>query len=368
MHPYGEKKPGGLPRIIFGWTEALLSVDQKNEYVIFFKERPISRLDLPGTNWRLEVLGPGRFWLDRLRRHTVCDVYLFNTPVLPFFWRPPKSVVIALDYPYKYLPPRNLFDWGRRFFVSWYHRRSLHRADHVLAVSESTRSDTIQFFGVPKEKTSVIYHGFKKVCELPERPLTLPEKFFFFAGTMKERKNVLNIIKAFRFFREMHPEAPHRLLLGGKNEGPYYEMLLEFIGAHNLSDQVVFTGHLNENQLSFVYKRAEAMIFPSIVEGTGFPVLEAMGCGLPVIASNIFGPAELGANGGAVLVNPYKPEAIAEAMERLAFDDDFRRAQVERGFKQAARFSWVNTGRETLALLESVAKIHALPSTIRPIS
>ena len=117
MHPYGEKRPGGLPRIIHGWTEALLSVDRKNEYVIFFKDKPESLPVLPGNNWQTEVLGRGRFWLDRLRHHTICDVYLFNTPVLPFFWKPPKSVVIALDYPYKYLPPRSFFDRCRRIFV-----------------------------------------------------------------------------------------------------------------------------------------------------------------------------------------------------------------------------------------------------------
>jgi len=356
MHPYGERKPGGLPRIISGWTEALLSVDSRNEYVIFLKEKPSVPPALPGGNWRVEVLGRGRFWLDRLRRHTPCDVYLFNTPVLPFFWKPPRAVVIVLDYPYKYLPARNFFDRCRRYFISWYHHLSLKRADHILAVSESTRRDTIRFFGVPKEKTSVIYHGFKKICELPEKPVSLPEKFFFFAGTMKERKNVMTVIKSFELFRRSSPAAPHRLVLSGKNDGRYFRELAAYIRSRNLQDSVLFTGHLSEPELAFAYKRAEALIFPSIVEGTGFPVLEAMGCGLPVITSNIFGPAELGANGGAILVNPRSAEEIAAAMRRIVFNPAFREEQVKRGFAQASRFSWTNTGRETLALLEMTAR------------
>src|SRR3989344_2823050 len=125
LHPYGEKKPGGLPRIIFGWTQALLSVDQENEYLIFLKERPITPPDLPGKNWRLEILGSGHFWLERLRQKTPCDVYLFNTPVLPFLWKSPCSVVIALDYPYKYLETKSIREWLFRKFISSYHGRSL---------------------------------------------------------------------------------------------------------------------------------------------------------------------------------------------------------------------------------------------------
>lgn len=355
MHPYGEKKPGGLPRIIFGWTQGLLSVDRENEYSIFFKEQPLARPLLPGSNWTTYVLGAGRFWLDRLRYAPQADVYLFNTPVLPLFWKPPKSVVIVLDYPYKYLKARNLKERLFRFFISWYHRRSLRRADHIIAVSESTKRDTMRFFDIPADKITVVYHGFTDVCKLPEQSLSLPEKFFFFAGTIKERKNVLNIVKAFELFQARCPDATHRLVLAGKNEGPYYEAVLSYIREKGIESNVVFMGHLDESQLSYAYKRAEALIFPSIVEGTGFPILEAMSCGLPVITSNIFGPAEMGGNDGAVLIDPYDPLQIALAMERLVSDTAFRQEQVRLGLKQAKRFDWNTTGRETLGVLTRTA-------------
>ncbi|TSC66956.1 MAG: group 1 glycosyl transferase, partial [Parcubacteria group bacterium Gr01-1014_73] len=354
LHPYGEQKPGGLPRIIFGWALALLSVDQKNEYIIFLKEKPVTPPDLPGKNWRMEILGQGSFWLERLRQKTLCDVYLFNTPVLPFFWWPPRSVVITLDYPYKYLKAKNLKERLFRQFIGWYHKRSLRRTDHIIAVSHSTKNDTVKFFGVSPDKISVVYHGFKKICELPEQAIVLPEKFFLFAGTMKERKNVLNIIKAYKLFVEKQPEVLERLVLGGKNEGEYYEMLRRFVVKNNLTDKVFFTGHLNENQLSFAYLRATALIFPSLVEGTGFPILEAMSCGVPAITSNIFGPAELGANGAAILINPHEPKEIAEAMEKITSSDVLRAALVEKSSEQLKLFSWDKTGRETLGILEKI--------------
>ncbi len=355
LHPFGEKMPGGLPRIISGWTEALLSVDEKNEYTVFVKERPKTPPVLPGKNWRLEILGPGRFWLDRLRKFPLADVYLFNTPVLPFFWKPPHAVVIALDYPYKYLPAKGLRTVLFRKFIGWYHGRSLRRADHVVAVSQSTKNDTMRFFGIPSEKISVVYHGYKKICELPESPVSLPARFFFFAGTMKERKNVLHIIKAFELFLASHPDAKEDLVLGGKNEGAYYDMLVDYLGKSPYSGRIIFTGHLNENQLSFAYRRATALVFPSVVEGTGFPILEAMSCGVPVITSNIFGPAELGGNGAALLIDPRRPEETAAAMGRIVSDETVRRDLAANARKQLSLFSWERTGRETLAILERAA-------------
>jgi len=353
MHPYGEKKPGGLPRIIFGWARALMSADKKNEYIIFFKKTPEKKPELPGK-WKIEVLGEGRFWLDRLSKKESCDIYIFNTPVLPFFWKPKRSLTITLDYPYKYLSAKNWRERFFRIFLGWYHGRSMKRSSHILAVSNSTKQDTKKFFGIPEEKISVIYHGYTDICKVSETSLDLPDNFFFFAGTIKERKNVFNIIRAFEVF--IRKDSDYKFVVGGKNEGVYYEKILNYTKSKKIEDKIIFLGHLNESELSFVYKKAKALIFPSIVEGTGFPILEAMSCGLPVITSNIFGPAELGANGGAVLVDPYDPEAIFEAMKKIAYDKEYVRVLKEKGIEQASRFSWINTGKETLDLIEKICK------------
>ncbi|TSC61734.1 MAG: group 1 glycosyl transferase [Parcubacteria group bacterium Gr01-1014_48] len=363
MHPYGEKKPGGLPRIIFGWAESLMRNDEKNEYVIFLKEKPEHEPNLPGKNWHTEVLGTGRLWLTRLKHATPCDVYLFNTPVLPLFYKPRRSVIIALDYPYKYLASRNFFERVKRLFIGWYHGYSLRRADHIVAVSNSTKNDTVRFFKISPEKISVVYHGYKKICEVPEQKplLTIPEKYFFFAGTLKERKNVLRIVQAFSLCVRSSANFTHDLVIGGKNEGDYYTALQEFVAKEGITKRVHFLGHLNEPQLSYVYKRAEALVFPSIVEGTGFPILEAMSCGIPVITSNIFGPAELGGNGAAVLVNPYKASEIADAMERLTTSSVFRASIVAKGPAQLEKFSWNQCGQETRKILEKAAQTSTRP-------
>ncbi|HEY4479410.1 MAG TPA: glycosyltransferase, partial [Candidatus Paceibacterota bacterium] len=311
--------------------------------------------NLPGENWKTEALGNGRFWLDRIKK-VPCDVYLFNTPVLPFWFKPKRSIVIALDYPYNYLKATSIKDSLRRILVRWYHHRSLKRAEHIIAVSHSTKNDTMRFYNIPSDKISVVYHGYKDVCKLPEKKVVTPSRFFFFAGTIKERKNILNIIKAFLIFSDSEAGVGFSLVLGGKKEGAYCEEMQRFVQEHNLNEKVLFLGHLKEDELSYVYKRSEGLVFPSIVEGTGFPILEAMAGGVPVITSNIFGPAELGAHGSAFLVDPYNAAEIAASMTTIVTNPEARARHISAGFEQVKKFNWTNTGKETRELLERTAR------------
>jgi glycosyltransferase involved in cell wall biosynthesis len=352
LHPYGEDKPGGLPRIIFGWAEALIQTHPENEYIIFLKHKPSKPIPLPQANLKVHVLGEGRLWLNRLCRAPQADVYLFNTPVLPLFWKPRRSVVIALDYPYKYLQAKDWRESLWRIFIGFYHKYSLKRADHIIAVSDSTKNDTVKFFGIPKQKITTVYHGYKAVCKLPKEHVNLPDKFFFFAGTMKERKNVRAIVDAYILFSRQI--SGYKLVLAGKNEGDYYESLKTYIVSSNMKDDIIFTGHLSENQLSEAYSRAYALVFPSIVEGTGFPILEAMSCRVPVITSNIFGPAELGGDGAALLVDPHNPDAIAGAMIELVNTPGLKDKLIEQGLERLKKFNWRNTGRQTYEILVSI--------------
>lgn len=355
LHPYGEEKPGGLARTILEWTKGLLRNDFVNEYVIFLKKQPRVMPELPGKNWKIEILGGGLFWLNKLKSFVPADVYIFQTPVLPIFFKPKRSIVIAQDFPYKYLKPRSVKERLRNCIIGLYHQFSFCRANAIVAVSKAAKSDIMRFFRIPERKIRVIYMGFKRVCQVPEIAVNLPKKFFFFAGVIKERKNVLNIVKAFQEFSKRNPQHIHKLVFGGKAEGGYFEAVKDYISRNRLKDSVIFIGYFNDGQLSYIYKRAEALIFPSIVESFGFPVLEAMDCGLPVITSNIFGPAELGAGGSAILIDPYKPEEIAKAMEKIASDREFRDKLSQNGIQRSRQFSWDKAAKEMLEFIKEIA-------------
>lgn len=352
LHPFGEVQPSGLARTIFEWTSALLRNDKENHYIVFLKNNLNNPPKLPG-NPKIVSLGGGKFWLDNLKKFPELDVCIFQTPVLPPIYKPKQSVVIAQDFPYKYLKAKNVKERLRNGFLFRYHKRSLNRAQAVIAVSEATKNDLIKFFKVPSEKVTVIHMGYKNICAEPEAYLELPEKFFFYAGVIKERKNVLNIMKAFALFKKNNPVSPEKLVLAGKDEGDYAKAVKEFARAGNLDSEVVFLGYLNDYQLSRAYKKAEAFIFPSLVEGFGFPVLEAMACGTPVITSNIGGPAETGKD-AALLVNPEDAEAIARAMLRVVSDKNLKAELIKKGLARAKEFSWDKTAQATLRLINSI--------------
>ncbi len=368
LHPYGERKPAGLGRTILELTKAVLIEDalrsaghselgaknlinNSNEYIIFVKNKPEILPDLPGKNWRLEALGDGWLWLDRgLRKSTQCDVYVFNTPIMPIFYRPKKSIVIALDYAYWYFPPRAIFskikNWGL-FLYNWY---SLRRADRVVAISESTKRDTIKFFGISENKIDIMYLALNPVCVISETPVNVPDKFFLFVGIIKERKNVWNIVKAFNEFNKFR--KGYKLLIGGNAEGEYYEGIADYVRQENLTDGVIFLGHLNDGQISFLYKRAVALVFPSVVEGFGMPVAEAMDCGLPVITSSTTSLPEVGGE-AAIIVDPYNPSEIARAMIKVADEPKLRVEMIAKGHIQAQKFTWDKSAKVLLSVISN---------------
>ncbi|MFY9462612.1 MAG: glycosyltransferase family 1 protein [Candidatus Sungiibacteriota bacterium] len=338
LHPYGEDKPAGLARTIFEFTKALIAHDPDNEYIIFLKKKPRVAPDLPGRNWRVVVLGDGLLWLERLRHAPAADIYVFNTPVMPLWWRPRRSVVLALDFAYKYFPPADIAGRIRNRLMEWYHGRSLRRADRIITMSEATKKDVLRFFHIPEVKVTAVHWGFKKICDIAFETADVPADFFLFIGVMKERKNVLNVVRGFREFSRHN--ARHALVLCGKGEGEYAQKLRDYIRDEGIGGRVVFPGYLTEGQVAYLYQHATALVFPSFVEGFGFPVLEAMDCGTPVITSNCSSLAELGADGVAILVDPHQPKEIAEAMTALADDAELRANFIRRGRARAAEVVW----------------------------
>lgn len=353
LHPYGEDKPGGLARTIFEWTKALLEIDKENEYIIFLKKEPKTNLDLPGKNWKLEILGQRFFWKNRLRKAAKADVYIFQTPVLPLFYKPKNSIIITQDYPYKYIKPKSLKERIKNTLIYLYHRYSLRRADLIIAVSRSSKDDTVKFFKVPEEKVKIVYMGYKKICSLPEIKLPLPEKFFLFVGVIKARKNFLNIVKAFEIFKK-EKQNDYKLVIGGKSEGVYFESVKKYIKERHLENDVIFLGYLNDGQLSYLYRRAIALVFPSIVESFGFPSLEAMDCGTPVITTKYQGPSEIVRDAG-MLIDPCNINEISRAMREMAEDASLRQQLVKKGIERARDFSWQKSAE---GLLREIKFLH----------
>ena len=353
LHPYGEKNPAGLSRYIFDLSKTLIENDNNNEYIIYLKDKPEKLPVFNGSNWKVEIIGWGKFWLEiGLHKAVLADVYIFNTPIMPFFFKPPKTVVIALDFAYKYFKAKSLKEYLFNKFLFFANKFSLKRADLIVSISEQTKKDILKFFGLSEQKIKVIYPGFKKICSLPAREVKLPEKFFLYVGVIKERKNLLNIIKGFREFKR-NDKTGCKLVVAGKGEGEYYEKIAEFIKNEKIESDIAFLGFVSDNELAFIYKRALALVFPSLIEGFGFPVLEAMDCGLPVITSKYGSLAEVAGNAG-ILVDPKNTAEISAAMKKIYSDKALRVEMSRKGVLRSEDFSWKKTAEEFFKLFKEL--------------
>jgi glycosyltransferase involved in cell wall biosynthesis len=344
LNPFDEERPSGLGRAVAALTNALMIESPHDSFLLYTKKTPHHEVSFPGSAWKIVALGDRASWLEGLRSAPLSHVYVFFTPVMPLFFKPKKSVVIVHDLGYLELPTRSVRELWNRFVLRVRHMSAVRHATHVVAVSEATKRDIIKHFGIPKEKITVIYDGTNDFSRVVREPVpTLPERFFLFAGVVKERKNVLNLIQAFAKL-----QGTEHLVIAGKTEGKYAEKVR--MEAAKLCGRVHFLGFVTDGQLGELYHRALAFVYPSLVEGFGMAVIEAMTCGAPVITSNT--PALKEAAGtAALLVDPFDTNALAAAMQRIIEDPSLRADLARRGRERSAQFSWSRAGQELRTLL-----------------
>lgn len=341
--PCDPAKPGGLGRCIFELAKALVKAAPAGTEITVYSK---SAFPVPGVT--VKPLA-GNIWLTGARQiaHDH-DAYVFFTPVIPLFLRPQQSLVIVEDLAYLELPRETLRERLFAFVSYLMHRRSLRLATKVACISHATAAAVERFFGVPAAACTIApLAAMPLASPTPEALPPLPERFFFFAGVLKERKNVANIIRAFALVAADDPTRA--LVIAGKTGGAYYEMLVTLAREAGVAARVHFIGHMNDGQMAALYARAEALVFVSKVEGFGMPVAEAFSAGCPVITA-ARGATEEVAGDAALLADPDSPEDIAAAMRKLAHDPALSKRLIAAGRVRVQTFSWEGSGH-TLALL-----------------
>jgi glycosyltransferase involved in cell wall biosynthesis len=213
------------------------------------------------------------------------------------------------------------------------------RADAVIAVSEFTRSQVVSLLGVDPAKIHVVRHGIRNLAEPPGAPPTR-EKVILNVGAIQKRKNIARLVEAFEILA-----PPWQLVLAGSHGFGAAEILAR-IEESPARDRIRVTGYVSERDLAGWYARATVFAFPSLDEGFGMPVLEAMAAGVPVIASNRSALPEV-AGDAAVLVDPYDSEALRQALLELTLNVDLCRDLARRGIARARMFTWEKAVGET---------------------
>lgn len=322
--------------------DVVLYVRQKLEFRNWKLEIVLPAIDfeLP-KKWRVKGLWAPRFWTQaRLSLEM-----LFEAPEVLFvpahtvpLLHPKRTIVTIHGLEYEFSPES--YGFWERFYMRWSIRHSVRVAECVIAVSENTKRDLVRLYGVPETKISVIHEGIAQPNEsvvVPDKTTEMAAPYFFFVGRIETRKNIARMIEAFELFKTQ-TALPHRLVLAGK-PGHGYANIKGQIAKSEYRDAIIETGYVGEAEKWHWLRGAEAFLFPSLYEGFGLPVIEAQQAGVPVIASNAASLPEI-AGEGALLIDPLKPEALAEAMEVLVQDREKRADIIDKGARNISRFDW----------------------------
>jgi glycosyltransferase involved in cell wall biosynthesis len=248
----------------------------------------------------------------------------------------------------------------KRGYMRFFIRQAVRRADHLIFVSASALEDCRRWFHLPLENATVVHHG-KSEAFHPDHDAMeqqraaqryqLPEHYLLYLGTLEPRKNIPMLLRAFAELQAQHPEA--RLVVAGK-KGWHFEEIFRTLHALRLEEFVVFPGYIDEADKPALMRGASIFIYPSLHEGFGVPVLEAMACGVPTIAGNRTSIPEI-AGDGAWLIDPGSQQQLVDALQQLYCSAGARAALGTRGLAQAAKFSWKETAEETAAVYRAAA-------------
>lgn len=227
---------------------------------------------------------------------------------------------------------------------------SVNRADKIITITESSKSDIVKFLNVDPCKIEIVpcgvdYHKFNSTFLDNEKSnvrdkYNLPENYILYMGTLEPRKNIESIIQAFSLLKAKDDVSNNKfkLVIAGK-KGWLFESIFKLVEDLNLKNEVIFTDYVDEKDKPIIYQMASLFVFPSLYEGFGIPVLEAMAASVPVITSNVSSLPEV-AGDAAVLVEPKDIDSIAGNMNKILNDDELRNDLIKKGQIQAQKFTW----------------------------
>jgi len=340
----------------------LLALEGEHRYRLYFNQPPSPGLFTPGPHWEPRVMPFPRLWTharlswEMARRPP--DVLFVPAHVLPIA-HPRRSVVTVHDLGYRHYPAAHRpLD---KFYLDLSTRYHVRVAAHILADSQATRDDLIREYGADPARITVVYPGVPSADEALRRvdnPAAIAAvcakygisgEYVLYVGTLHPRKNLVRLIEAFSALES----RTLKLVIAGQ-KGWLYDHIFTRARELGVEQGVIFPGYVADADLPTLLSGAQLFAFPSLYEGFGFPVLEAMACGVPVVCSNASSLPEV-AGDAALLVNPLDTGAWTTALERALADEELRAKLITRGYAQVRRFSWQRAAEETLRVLEKVS-------------
>lgn len=352
----------GTENYSYQLLKALAKIDTQNRYLIYLRPGVKIETKWP-NNFRFQILNFKFLWTQiGLASQTFkdeLDVLFVPAHTLPIVRKPGlKTVVTVHDLGSEFLPKTHQLK--QRLYLSFMQKAQLRGATHLIAVSNATKDDLVKRIGINSKKITVIYEGYDKELFKPVKNDLLPKTYYLFVGTVQPRKNLERLIKAFSLQlsairQETKKSEDRRLTVGDLklvivgSKGWLSDEIYKLPKKLGIEKRVKFLGYVPDENMPALYSGAIALIYPSLFEGFGLPILEAQACGCPVITSNCSSMPEV-AGKGVILVDPYNIDDIVKGMNKIK-KQETRNKLIKLGFENIKRFSWEKTARETLKVL-----------------
>lgn len=350
----------GIGQYAFEIVSHLQPLTKSHRVTVFLPSKPIPDMPQETAWWKYVVAGPSKLWtfigLPMAMKREELDVMYSPTHYIPRFTRVPRVMAI-MDISYLKYP--ELFKAKDLYQLRNWTAYSAARAAKIFTISQASKDDIIQAYRVPADTVMVTYPGFTMADVKTPTPLAVSKNYILSVGTLQPRKNYEKLIEAFSLFLAGNKQkfADLELVIIGK-KGWLYESILAAPKKFGVEKQVKFLDFVPQEDLPAYYRHALAFALPSLYEGFGLPVLEAMAYGCPVVVSNVSSLPEI-AGKAAVYVDPNDAASIAKGLLTAVRQRNLiqGRARVSVGLAQAKKFTWEKAAKETLEVLTQVGGV-----------
>lgn len=350
----------GSSQVAYELLKSFEKIDRKNEYTILLPDKPLDDLPKSREGWKYKILKPRKLWtkialpLYLYTNKKKVDLFFSPTHYLPQYC-PTKKIVTIFDLSFIHFP--EMFEKGDLWKLTNWTKFAAQTADWIVTISNSSKKDIISAYKVNKNKITVAYPGYNKKIFSSNREIFKPQgkksedNYIIYIGTIQPRKNLLRLIEAVSKIEDLN------LVIVGKSAGEgrggwMYEGILKAPGDLGIEDRVKFLGFVPKTELNSLLSKALVFIQPSLWEGFGIPVVEAMAAGVPVIVSNVSSLPEVVGKAG-LLVDPYSKDQIEQAIRVMVTDKKLRQKYSKAGLIQAQKFSWSKMAQTVLKVFNS---------------
>jgi glycosyltransferase involved in cell wall biosynthesis len=363
------KKQTGSEAVFFNLIKSLSSADKKNEYILFSDicnektiEEVSNNLEINNKiNFQIICLKTANkftwnFWtLPRYLRKNPVDIYLTQY-ITPFFVpKKIKIITIIHDISFNFYP--QFIKKSDLFFLKILIPISLRRADKIIGVSKFTYDEIIKYYKINSKKVYWIHNAVsddfiaQDVSELKIKTVkekyNLPDKFILYLGTLQPRKNIITLIEAYNLARPKMDDT--KLVIAGGKSYNFDESIDTYIKKYQLEKDIVMPGFIDEKDKAALMKSALIFVFPSLYEGFGIPILEALTVGVPTIASDITPHREI-AEKAVIYFNPNISGELTPKLIELLNNPVLRESLINEGYRQTKKFSWEKTAEKMLKI------------------